>query len=463
MNQSRRSFFRTAGAVSLGFAGLHRFETFIGSGLVHADGHEAGYGGLVRDPDRILDLPEGFTYRAFSRTGEVMDDGLYVPGAHDGMAAFAGPEGKTILVRNHELSPAKPGKEATAFGKDAELIGRVAEDRFYDAGEGKAFCPGGTTTLIYDTQTQQLEQHWLSLVGTVRNCAGGPTPWGSWITCEESTLRKGEDGTLVDHGYNFEVPALTEVGLVDPIPLIAMGRFNHEAVAVDPESGIVYQTEDTSDGLIYRYIPNEPGKLHKGGRLQCLASADVRRLDTRNWENIEVPTGRRMRVRWIDLDDVTSPDDDLRYRGYGKGAALFARGEGMWYGNNAIYFACTNGGKGKFGQIWQYTPSLDEGTADEEKNPGELVLYAEATSKDMLERADNLTVAPWGDVIATEDGPEVDHLVGITPKGEYYKLARNMLNTSELAGAVFSPDGSTLFVNIQSPGITFAITGPWKS
>ena len=424
--------------------------------------HSAGYGDLVPDPNKLVDLPKGFTYKEISKTGELMDDGLFVPSSHDGMATFEGPDGKTILVRNHETGSKKLGDGGGALGKDHEKMKDVANDRFYDQGPAGTYCSGGTSTLIYDTKTQTLDRHYLSLIGTVRNCAGGATPWGSWVTCEETTARAG-DVYLVDHGYNFEVPA-SAPGLVDPIPLKAMGRFNHEAVAVDPKSGCVYQTEDSGEGLIYRFIPDVPGKLAKCGKLQALAARDGKRLDTRNWEDqIAVPTGQSLAVEWIDIENVESPNDDLRFQGWGKGAARFARGEGMWYGNDAVYFACTNGGQGQHGQIWKYTPSPYEGTAEEEKQPGLLELFVEPDDKALIDRADNLCVAPWGDIIICEDGSGGDNIVGVTPNGEVYRFGSNSYSSSEFAGATFSPDGSTLFVNIQNPGITLAIIGPWKS
>ena len=460
MSHSRRSFLRTAGAVSLGFTGLQHFV--CGMSQTYAAEASLGYGKLLDDPEGVLRLPAGFNYHAFSHVGEPMDDGFLVPGKHDGMAAFEGPEGKTIVVRNHELSSAKPGAAGSPFGEDAALVGKVPDGLAYDAGQDGTICPGGTTTFIYDTRSQKLEREWLSLTGTIRNCAGGPTPWGSWITCEETTLRRG-DGLRLDHGYNFEVPASSEIGLVNAVPLTAMGRFKHEAVAVDPSSGTVYQTEDVDDGLIYRFLPKEPGNLKAGGRLQCLAAVKGSRLDTRNRDDqIVVPVGHKMAVRWIDLDNVSAPHDDLRYRGYGMGAARFARGEGMWYGSGSVYFACTNGGPGEHGQIWKYTPAPAEGTADETDDPGRLVLLAEAEASHILDRADNLTVAPWGDLIVCEDGPGGDRLIGVSPEGEYYRFAENTSSDSELAGATFSPDGSTLFVNIQNPGVTLAITGPWS-
>ena len=282
---SRRQFLRlgtlatASAAVSLGFLGCSRTLIQKVPGFGPPPPFE-----FKPSPNRLLDLPEGFTAHAFSRTGELMDDGLWVPGAHDGMAAYPGPNGKTILIRNHELQATS--KSVGAFGWNNEKIDRAALDKFYDAGSGELPCLGGTTTLVYDTKTQTLEKHFLSLVGTIRNCAGGLTPWNTWITCEE-TMQKADPETTyeVDHGYNFEVPVTAEIGLTDPIPLKAMGRFNHEAVAVDPKTGIVYQTEDRGDSLIYRFIPDTPGELAAGGKLQALKIRDLKGADTRNWQS----------------------------------------------------------------------------------------------------------------------------------------------------------------------------------
>ena len=203
--------------------------------------------------------------------------------------------------------------------------------------------------------------------------------------------------------------------------------------------------------------------LAAGGRLQALVVIDKPSLDTRNWEDeagLQVRPRDRLRTSWIDIDNVDSPENDLRYQGFSNGAARFARGEGMWYGNDAVYFACTNGGPANKGQVWRYEPGLHEGTTDEA--PGTLELFIEPNDADLVENCDNLTVAPWGDVILCEDGPEDQFLVGVTPEGELYKLGYNAFNTSEFAGAVFSPDGGTLYVNIQNPGVTLAIRGPWK-
>ncbi len=242
-----------------------------------------------------------------------------------------------------------------------------------------------------------------------------------------------------------------------------MGRFRHEAIAIDPETGIVYQTEDKDDGLIYRFIPNEPGKFVKGGKLQALRIVDGRR-DTRNWGDEQVKVRERLKVDWIDMEDVEAPEDDLRMRGYDKGAALFARGEGMWRGEDGVYFACTSGGKKEIGQIWRYIPSTFEGTGEEVNESGILELFIEPNDSELIKNADNLTIAPWGDLIVCEDrSGGVVRLVGITPQGRFYTFANHHKHT-EFAGVCFSPDGTTLFVNMQRAGLTLAITGPfWKS
>jgi len=454
---NRRELLARLGAVTAGFAGLrHGLAADDAPGPAAGD---AGYGELLPDPEGVIDLPKGFRYQVFSRTGETMDDGLLVPPSHDGMAAFPGPGAKTILVRNHEVSV---GEDNTgAFGDQNELAKDFPWDLFYDPGKGRHAALGGTTTLIYDTHAQRLEKHSLSLTGTVRNCAGGPTPWLSWITCEESVLR-AEEPLSRDHGYNFEVPAVAKTQVFAPLPLKAMGRFNHEAVAVHARSGTVYQTEDRADGLFYRFLPNERGRLARGGRLQALALRGQRSADTRNWTASEISPGQPLAVTWVDIDNVESPEDDLRLQGFDRGAAAFARGEGAWANGDEIYFASTDGGPKRGGQIWRYTASPNEGTAEERREPATLDLFLEPNDTNLLEYADNLTIAPWGDIVICEDGSGVDHVLGVTLQGQIYKLGRNAMNNGEFAGAVFSPDGSTLFVNIQSPGLTLAITGPWR-
>ena len=458
MTVSRRHFLGSAAAISLGFTGFGCAPQGISVASLPT---ETGFGPLLDDPDGIIGLPEGFSYSIISRRGERMTDGFFVPALHDGMATFPGPDGMTLLVRNHEMT-VRSGAADGAFGADLSLLDRLDRSLLYDAGSGELPALGGTTTLLYDTRRQRLVSHHLSLAGTLVNCAGGPTPWGSWVSCEEIVI--GAEGPYAkEHGYNFEVTAGLDGLPVAPVPLKAMGRFKHEAIAVHPATGIVYETEDLSDGLLYRFIPDVPGELARGGRLQALAVRDAPGFDTRNFESTTVATGAPMAVDWIDLDHVESPDDDLRLRGHAAGAARFARGEGIFWGDDEVFIACTNGGEARKGQIWRYRPSPLEGTPDEATRPATLELFIEPNDGTLVENADNLCVAPWGDLVVCEDGTGDDYLLGITPAGRIYKLARNLNGDGEFAGACFSPDGSTFFVNMQANGWTLAITGPWRT
>lgn len=445
---------------SAAFLGL---RTLVGRslGAVEPVVGPRGFGPLQGGPGAVLHLPAGFRATIFSRTGETMDDGLLVPGKHDGMAAFPGPDGRVLLVRNHEIESA--WVEVSPYGPRREHFAKVDPARIYDGGRGVMPCLGGTTTLVFNPATQQLERHFLSLTGTQRNCAGGPTPWGTWVTCEEVNAER-EPHEEQWHGYNFEVRPSATPQLTAPVPLKAMGRFRHEAIAVDPRSGAVYQTEDLGDGLLYRFLPTTPGNLAAGGRLQALAILGTAQADTRNWPGTPAfPRGQPLAVEWLDLAEVDSPVQDLRYRGRAAGAAIFARGEGAWWGDGEGYFAMTNGGRNLFGQIFRYRPSPHEGTTREKEEPGTLELFAEPNDTALLSNCDNLTVAPWGDLILCEDTKGPCRLIGITPAGECYVLAANPAPDHELAGVCFSPDGSTLFVNVQNPGFTVALTGPWPT
>lgn len=458
---SRRHFLGQSSLVTLAFAGLRNFCESSAHAAAAASGKE-----LESDFYGIIDLLPGFSYQVFSEAGERMDDGLLVPGKHDGMGAFPGPEGKVILVRNHEMEAA--ATEFSPFGNRRSLLRKIDRKKLYDAGKGKKPGLGGTTTVVYDLKGQRLEKHFLSLAGTYRNCAGGVTPWNTWISCEEDTSTPNADGQNPDdemeknHGYNFEVPATDNIGLADPLPLRAMGRFRHEAVAVDPATGIVYQTEDRSDGLLYRFIPVKRGKLAEGGRLQALKIKDMPGADTRNFHEARFQRSQKHDVEWVDVKDVESPDDDLRYQGFFlAGAARFARGEGIWHGKDGIFFACTNGGTKRKGQIWRYLPSLAEGADGEPSVPGQLELFLEPNDGNLIENCDNVAITPWGDLMVCEDGRNPQYLVGVRPDGKTYQFGRTSL--SEFAGACFSPDGKTMFVNILTPGMTLAITGSWET
>ncbi|MBA4052876.1 MAG: phosphatase, partial [Erythrobacter sp.] len=404
---------RFLGATATAFAALAASGCMsrgaVGGGAKVASGDGfAGYGALTPDPAGFLDLPEGFSYRVLSRLGDAMDYGGTVPDRADGMGCFDLGNGEIALVRNHELQP-----QHDAGG----VIGKG-----YGKKDG-VFVSGGTTTLVLDAETLAVKRQFRSLGGTIRNCSGGVTPWGSWLTCEEAPTGPGQprgEGLEQDHGWVFEVPA-TARGLVDAVPLKAMGRFNHEAAAVDPATGIVYLTEDRDDSVLYRFLPTVPGQLAKGGRLQAMVVEGL--ADTRNWKSAAMPVGKPMRVSWVDLDDVEAPRDDLRQRAAAKGAALLARGEGLHMGvgrgQSEVFACCTSGGAKQLGQIFKLTV----GGAGQ---PDMVELFFESESTEQFNYGDNLTVAPSGHLIVCEDqytAVQENHIRGITPDGRAYTIA----------------------------------------
>jgi len=477
MNSSRRDWLRGAGALSAAMA-ISWGDVFAG---VDAGGQPVhGYGPLLDDPKRVLDLPAGFSYRIISRSGDAMDDGLRVPGLADGMHAFS-VGADTVLVRNHELNV---GARDHAFISQRTIPDAVLE-KLYDPAVGA----GGTSTMILGTDGLSVRRQFLSLGGTLRNCAGGATPWGSWVSCEESVVRRGQYGALRDHGYAFEVPASARQ-LIDARPLVAMGRFHREAVAVDPHSGVVWQSEDRPDGLFYRFIPHKRGELSAGGRLQAMVIDGFAGRSTANRaaSGLIVPARTKLPVRWVDLDAVESPDDDLRERGRAQGATTFARGEGLAvqrHGHSdgdgvCIWFVCTGGGPRGLGQIWRYQPATANGPAarngGDSPGTGTMELFLEPSRASMMRHGDNLAMAPNDDVLVCEDQPGRQRLLGVTASGGVYTVARNPRGDSELAGACFAPGrgrnggrrgdnsgGDVLYLNIQHRGLTLAISGPWMN
>ena len=408
---------------------------------------KGGYGPLISAGEE-LSLPDGFSYTVLSTSGQPMSDGRPTPNAFDGMAAFALPRGGVRLIRNHE-------------NRDTPLTATPKGERSlaYDVKAG-----GCTVTLEVDTPPggpPTVLREFVSLSGTIVNCAGGPTPWGSWLTCEESTQGLAQGWTR-NHGYVFEVAAISNRQM-GALPLRAMGRFVHEAVAVDPATGIVYETEDQPTAGFYRFIPSTRQLLANGGVLQILAVKGSPKHDAATGQTV----GRVLPVVWItipDPDPVSAATDPgaVFKQGHGAGAARFSRLEGCWHGDDSIYFSATDGGDAKAGQVWRYRPT----SAAE----GELTLVFESPSREVLDSPDNITVAPGGGVVICEDGGGEQFIRGLTHDGRLFDLAKNLLNASEFAGACFSPDGRTLFVNTQGStvddgvelGMTFAIQGPWE-
>lgn len=391
----------------------------------------------------LIALPDGFRYTTFGWTGDVMDDGIVTPRAHDGMAVVAARGNTVTMIRNHEIRG--QGIPFSALAYDGNT-------------------PGGTTSLTFDTYQGKWGQSFASLSGTSTNCAGGPTPWGSWLTCEETTLGPETGDPVKTHGWVFEVPAY---GRPAPAPLKALGRFVHEAVAVDPATGIVYETEDRGTSGFYRFLPNTPGRLQDGGRLQMLKIAKEDQADL----DVGFANDTLWGVEWVDIDDPEKAHEDgttnslgVFGQGFARGGARFNRGEGCWFDSGYVYFVSSSGGRASNGQIFEYDPRSET-----------LRLVFESPDASVLNSPDNIAVSPRGGIILCEDGSRPKQLLqGLTRDGQIFPFAENNVVLAgekngfsgnftgrEWCGATFHNEW--LFVNIQTPGITFAITGPWDN
>jgi secreted PhoX family phosphatase len=460
----RRTFLRRAALIGGGFAAPSLMGLSCISDPARPLPRTDGYGPLARSthvPE--LWVPEGFTVRKLSttRAPSLVNPGLTVRYGADGMAAFRGRDARTVrLVRNHEVADT---------AETAQLLGPGV--RAYDRKAG-----GGTCTLELrqgDDGEVELVREFVSLSGTHTNCAGGRTPWGSWITCEETTVGPSR-GYEKAHGYCFEVPADAD-GEVEPVPLKALGRFVHEAMAVDAESGIVYLTEDMRhDPAIaagrgsgfYRFIPRTPGRLVDGGRLQMLRVKDHPNYVTFTGQTVRAP----LAVDWVDIDepDPAAAEQNVSavfQQGWARGAAMFQRLEGCFAGDGDIYFDATEGGDVRAGQVWCYRAT----GADE----GVLTLVFESPSREVLDSPDNLCLSPRGGLMICEDGLAEQFIRALTPEGRLFDMIRTDGVSSEFAGVCFAPNGRTLFFNIQGgtratsaatlSGGTYAVWGPWDS
>ncbi|MEU4966695.1 alkaline phosphatase PhoX [Streptomyces smyrnaeus] len=464
MSTSRRQVLARTGAAgaAVAFSGALS-ELFTGTAAAQATGGRAGYGPLVPDPDGLLDLPKGFRYKVLSREGDQLRSGEgKVPSNFDGMAAFAGERrghghghgrGRTWLVRNHENR------------MDSRVPVPTVEGLTYDPE-----AEGGCTVLEVDGDNDVLTER-VGIAGTSTNCAGGPSLWGTWLTCEETEFRAGEEGYTKDHGFIFEVgfdrrrPTSVE-------PLKAMGRFQHEAVAFDPRTGVVYETEDAFDkpfGLFYRFLPDKPkggyGSLHAGGRLEAMRVPGVPDLSA------VTETGSSFDgVEWVEVPDPLAAQTPIRLQDFGKGGITHAQKlEGCYWGGSCVYFVSSyarsaEGSQGDhFGQIWRYDPRRRRLTL--------VIVFGPDTDVQLPgEEPDNICLAPNGGLMVCEDGAGAQHVYGLTRKGTVYPMARGAQNIGtpeepewgEFAGVTFAPDGRTMYLNCYTPGTTFAVTGPWK-
>ncbi|MFE1441205.1 alkaline phosphatase PhoX [Streptomyces sp. NPDC058739] len=453
MSMTRRQALARSGAVGAGIAFTGALsELFAGRAAAGGPGRQ-GYGPLLPDPQGLLDLPEGFRYRVLSREGDPLRSGEGpVPSHHDGMTALPGRGGRVHLVRNHENRVTAPIGVPTVPGLTYDPAGK-----------------GGCTALTLDARGNVLAER-VAIAGTAVNCAGGPTPWHTWLTCEETEDRAGTNGYAKDHGYIFEVdPA-------DPhrsgaVPLKAMGRFQHEAIAVDPRHGIVYETEDAFDkpfGLFYRFLPDKPlgghGSLRAGGRLQAMRVPGVRDLSV-----IQEAGTRFQRVEWVDVPDPLAARTPIRFQDFGpRGVTHAQKLEGCYWGRHSVYFVSSfarraaGSGADHYGQVWRYDPAHHHLTL--------VIVFGPDTDVQLPgESPDNICLSPAGGLMVCEDGGGAQHVYGVNRRGDVYPVARNRQNTGtpeapewgEFAGATFSPDWRTMYLNCYDPGTTFAVTGPW--
>ena len=453
---SRRAMLRAGALGSLGIAVTGSIDAIAAPPAVALTRRAAGYGALVPDPAGILSLPPGFSYKIVAQAGRtLLENGDPSPSDPDGAAVF---ESRTSwnLVQNHEIG----GKETYGVPASPGLT--------FDPG-----ARGGTTTIVMDKRGNRVREY-VSLAGTHTNCAGGRTPWKTWLTCEETEQRRG-GALLQDHGWTFEVDAFDRNANLDPVPLKFLGRYPHEAVAVDPD-GPIYLTEDANNphGLYYRWTPPagfEPGKgalralaLSVGGdsagSLQAMLCTEGDRRIADLSEATQV--GATYNVTWVDVPDRLATTTSTRKQ-FETGEVTGSRKlEGAYWGDGGAYFVAsfarlTDGSRHEHdGQVWFYDPSSQTVTLKTIFG-----VNADPDADTDYDGPDNIVLDPNGGLILAEDGGGIQHLVGVTTSGKAFPLARNDVSGGEFAGPTFTEDGEVLFACILGDGYTFAVTGPW--
>ena len=445
----RRSLIRGGGVLAAAYSFARPFQA-LAENRRKRRGPSPDYGPLEEVLDGttglpLLKLPRGFSYFSFGMTGDPMIDGKPTPGGHDGGAVIPlDDRGNVVYIRNHELAYSANATYQYSF---------APPENTYDHGQ----APGGTTNVYFNERTGKYQRTEATLSGTIRNCAGGPTNWGSWLTCEETLEDPSSRSSKLQqtHGWVFDVPA---AGKAIPSPIKALGRFVHEAAAVTWD-GIVYETEDANSSGLYRMLPNDVHDLHAGGVLQMLKIVGHPNLDTGKG----IPVGQEFQVEWVNIEN---PERNVYRQGADQGGAKFVRGEGMWLGGDGfIYFISTSGGATGNGQVWALHPEHNK-----------LFLLFDSPSREVLSNPDNVVVSPRGGLVLCEDGANFGQFMrGLTTDGVIFDFAQNNVifekprhgfqgdfREIEWAGACFTPNGQWLIASIQYPGITFAIRGPWR-
>ncbi|WP_340684788.1 alkaline phosphatase PhoX [Amycolatopsis coloradensis] len=384
----RRNFLRAA----VVGAGVTAFGNRLSGAALAAPAQNgpSPYGALQAADANGIQLPAGFTSRVIARSGQkVANTGYTWHSAPDGGAVFADGSG-WIYVSNSEITPG-----------------------------------GGASAVKFDASGNITGAHRI-LANTRQNCAGGKTPWNTWLSCEE-----------IDLGFVYECQPNGPATAAVQRP--AMGKFKHEAAAADPVRKVVYLTEDTSDGCFYRFVPTTWGNL-SAGTLQVL-KAGTATSGSFTWANVPDPDGSPTATR----NQVS-------------GAKRFSGGEGLHYANDTAWF--TTKGDNRVWQLNLTNNTYELAYDDSLVSPGSAPLTG----------VDNVTGTSSGDLYVAEDGGNMEICI-ITPNDIVAPFLRiNGQSSSEICGPAFTPAGNRLYFSSQrgtsgssSGGITYEVTGPFRS